>query len=572
MGVLAILVALAIPIALVAGVVAVVRRAGGGSGEAAGSTRRFVTYLLALGVLIVGAVGLAMVVNLLIPDRGTEIIRTGSADVAAAVALTVVGVPAFLLLWRWLAKRLTTDRTERRSPGWALFLTVTIAIFLVGALSGLGSGLAWAVGVDEFGKGGLGYGIVWAGVWAWAWLELRGPRRPERMEDAPVMVGSTVSLAVLAGGAFLFLQSLFDAGYAGATGGEVVAAGLGDDLVRGFIWLALGGAAWWLHWLTVGRLRPASGLRNVYLLVVGTLGGTLVALSAAGGALFVTLTWLLGDPDSSAAAHFSDIPGMVAAFLVGFAVWRYHRTVVTADPEVFETETGRAYRYLLAGVGLIAAASGLGVTVNALLAALVAPVAARGDVDTLLGGITALAIGLPVWWATWTPMQQRRAGDPSEIRSGARRVYLAALAGLGGIVAVVTLSFIVFQLIEGILDGQSFSALIDSTRVPLGLLVATIVVAGYHWAVWRHDRAVVPAADRPVELRRLVLVTSDEGDLAARLRTLTGATVTVWHRSDQDGPQPSAEAVAEALAGITTERALVITAGEGPVQVIPLED
>src|SRR4029453_18068176 len=98
--------------------------------------------------------------------------------------------------------------------------------------------------------------------------------------------------------------------------------------------------------------------------------------------------------------------------------------------------TRRASALVMSGIGLVGAASGVGVILNATLATLVSPLAASDERALLLGGISALVVGGPVWWFSWKPT---RKVEPTEIAATGRRVYLIAVFGVSGIVALIAL-------------------------------------------------------------------------------------------------------------------------------------
>ncbi|MWC00443.1 DUF5671 domain-containing protein, partial [Agromyces seonyuensis] len=193
-----------------------------------------------------------------------------------------------------------------------------------------------------------------------------------------------------------------------------------------------------------------------------------------------------------------------AAALIGAAVWRVHAGIAaTRSPAV-----RRAATLAVAGLGLGAAASGIGVIVNATLAVAANPIAASGTRELLLGGISALVVGGPTWWLQWRPL---RRPDPEEAVAVGRRVFLIAVFGASAIVALVALLIVGFRLFDFALDPTSGRVLVDRVRAPLGLLVATGLVFAYHFAVWRRDRAAVAAAAAAGEgtarrVRRIELV------------------------------------------------------------------
>ena len=166
--------------------------------------------------------------------------------------------------------------------------------------------------------------------------------------------------------------------------------------------------------------------------------------------------------------------------------------------------------------------------------------------------------------------------------------------------AVVTLLVIGFRMFEFFLGEVSGGSLVDRIRAPLGLLVATGLVFGYHFAVWRQDRAVLAAAGpvRPRTIGHVFLVAgSDPAPLRRVIDEVTGAGVTVWKRADGGaGAAASAAGVADvadvagvaggeavgdagtqenrlaaALEGVAAARVLVVADQHGGIEVIPLQ-
>ena len=103
----------------------------------------------------------------------------------------------------------------------------------------------------------------------------------------------------------------------------------------------------------------------------------------------------------------------------------------------------------MSGIGLAAAASGIGVIVNAILATTVSPLAASDERSLLLGGISALVVGGPVWWLSWKPTRHL---EPAEIAQTSRRVYLIAVFGISAVVALIALLVVGYRLFEFWLD------------------------------------------------------------------------------------------------------------------------
>ena len=542
---------------LVAGAVALARRANPAAGTS--MLRLLITAAFTLATAIIAAVGVAQLLQLAF-EGGDVIAGRSATAVARAVALTAVGLPAFVVLWRYLMKAL--DRSDRTSLAWNLYLATATAVFGIGTMVGLGNGFAWIFGWTEVGAGPLGTGIAWGLMLAWHEWHRVSVRPPARLGEIPLSVGSTIGLVAAGIGAGGVVSALLDAAYQALTDTAVIGSGLWEQLGESAIFFVLGGALWWWQWLHDLRDREPSMARSLYLLAPGSAGGAIVALTGTGGLLFTILQHFFGDGASTAARQFQDLPGMLAAIGIGFLVWRYHRTVALADPAVAETEVGYTYRYLLGGLALVAGATGFGVVVNGLLAASTPAVAGEGGADLLLGGLSALAVGAPVWWITWRP---RVAPTETEVTSHARRTYLTVLAGVGGVAALVSLILVIYRVLESMLEGDDFGVLVDRTRAPFGVLMATGLVAAYHIVMWRRERHLLPEAEH-VAVRRVTVLTTHPENGLHNLRKDLGVPVVTMH-SGGTGRVVTEEELTAYLRSLEADEAVIIEE-EGGYRVI----
>lgn len=538
---------------LVAGAVALSKRAGP-AGQAAG-LRLILTALFLAATAIVSAVGIAQLLELAL-ESGDRLAGSNASDVARAIALTAVGLPSFAALWRYQS-RLTTEAGSA-SPAWGLYLALATAVFATGTVIGLGAGLIWLFGWESTGAGSLATGIAWGAMWAWHEWHRVSVRPPVRLSDVAPSIGSTIGLITLASGVSAVVIALLEPAYEALTGLEVVDERFGQRIGEGAVWLTLGAGLWWWQWLRDARRRRPSLARSAYLLVPGAAMGAVVGLSALAVAFYTTVEFAVGRGDASAASQFEVVPELLATMAVGFLVWRYHRTVVLEDPTVLDTDLGYSYRYLLGGIGLIAAASGFGVVINGLLAAATPAVAGSRSTDLLVGGISALLVGGPVWWTTWRP---RTRPDDEEVGSRARRTYLTVLAGVGGVTALISLILFVYRLLESMLQADPFGTTVDRFRAPFGVLVATGMVAGYHIVTWRTERRRLPEAER-VAVRRVTVVTTHPDDGLRGLGKDLGVPVTTLHSGGTGRVVESAE-LADYLRTLEADEAVVIEEERG---------
>jgi hypothetical protein len=408
------------------------------------------------------------------------------------------------------------------------------------------------------------------------------PRKASRhLEDVRAVVGSVFGLLLGAGAAIAALSALLDVAIRGFTATAAFEPWW-FDVLRSLIWAAGGAVLWWWHWFREGGRRFQTGLVDVTIIGVGIFVAGITALGGLGVILFVLLR-LAFDRSDPLNDLLEPLAPAIAAAAIGALVWRYHRAASVQR----STRTRRASLLVTSAVALAAAASGIGVVVNALLAAAVSPLAGGATRTLLLGGISSLIVGAPVWWLAWKPRHQPRSAD--EIPPG-RRVYLVAFFGVSAVVALITLLVIGYRLFEFLLGEVTGGSVLDRIRAPLGLLVAAGLVAGYHFALWRQDRALLAAA-APTHKRvieRVTLVSGypatavDPETLARGIADATGAKVTTWLRADDGGAglPPSSELqpgvgdvirqVDAALEDIGAQQVLVVAGPGTRLEVVPL--
>jgi len=479
---------------------------------------------------------------------------------AVPLAMTIVAVPILFFLGRW-ALRTVSDRQER-GPAFSIYLNVALVTAVIVVLVTSIMAGRWLVGEGDFNEMALASLLVWSPIWVGHWLLWRTYRRD--VANLHVYVGATVGLGTMAGfgGALLveILSRLLDSGTALEVG-----RGYDPDVSTWVVGFAVGAAIFAWHWIYTGMREERDTLWHAYVVLIGVLGGLITLVAGAGVTLFAILQWWFGDPGAnSAVRHFEDFIPALAAVIVGAGVWFYHRRVLgpVTGPR---TEVQRAYDYVVAAVGLVTAAVGVVILVIGFLEAVFPPAESMtSEVDILLGAITTLAVGAPLWAQAWMRANRfLRMPESSEAASPTRRSYLLGIIGVGGIVAAVSLIVLLVTIFNSVL-GEG-GELRDSIQVPVALLVTVGAAAVYHFLVLREEQAQAPAVVPP---KQVVLVTGSD-TLAEAVRDLTGARVTVLHRLDANGEADDAAAVATAITSSAFDEVLVVPGAGGTVQVIP---
>lgn len=536
---------------------AVGRRAGRDSGKPGDphGVRRFFQYTLLYGLFVVVAFGSAGLVGRILGAGSEGPVLIGRREVALARDLSffLIGAPLYAGLGWWSLKRLRSEPEERRSLGWLIYSTAATVTALGVAMGAVHDVAAALFGSTDLDRWAAGRAVVWGLAWFGHRIVVR--RIPSGTPELPLIAGSAIGLVVAAGGLSSLLSGAIEVLIQEQA--MVSRSPLGDAGAT----LVVGAAAWVAHWSAALKMER-SPLWLGYVFVFGVGGGLLAALAAAGVVFRDVLVWFVGDPRTpDATRHFDDLPGAVSVALVAGIVWWYHRAVVHRH-ETERAEPRRIYEYLVAGIGLLAAAGGsTALLVGFLEAVSGARTIVEGDtaVNTLLGAATYLVIGSPVWWSFWRRIQSTDL--EAEVTSPTRRFYLFAVLGSGVVVGVSALITATFIVLEGVLGGDLRADILFAVRLAAASLVIAAVVVAYHWAIYRSDRARSPAPQGGP--RYVLLIGPADKDVVRAVRERTGAEVQLWTRTDQVPPW-SADEVVESLAGISDDEVVVVAGPEGP--------
>lgn len=536
------------------------------AGSAQLTVRRLIVFTLLFVLVCIAAVGISGLLERLL-TAPAEIAAGGTEGLARSLAFTLIGGPLAMLLW-WFAWKRLTNELERSALGWGLYVAGMSAVSLIifaTALLGTASSLVGG----EWEASGLATAVTWAAVWVWhRWMWRHPGKGPVRLASVPAVVGSAYGLVVAVVGTVNALRVLFEEVVHGSASSASVGESWVLSSVQALVWAIGGGVIWWWHWRYEGGRRAETRFAAVALVVVGVLGAGILALVGAGTLVFVLLR-LAFDRTDPIAELVDPVGQALASAVIGSLVWAYHWRYAIAR----SLGTRMTSILVISGVGLGAAATGIGIIVNSLLADVGSPLVGTDSRSLLLGGISALVIGGPVWWLFWKP---RLHVAPDEMRYTGRRVYLVTVFGLSALVALITVLVVGYGVFQFLLEPATTESLIDRIRVPLGLLVATALVAIYHFSVWRRDQAIAgpptPALARAIG--QVILVAGGDTESQARaIRDATGAPVTVWRRAESDedaadGPGPAT--LASALAGVGGPRVLVVTGPGDRIDVVPL--
>ena len=562
----------------IAGTVIAVRRSSSQAGSTGTPTaRRVVVYVLLFALVVIAAIGLSGLLGRLVDagtlPSGSSLAGSDVSGLARSLAFSLVAGPFAVVLWWGLWRRLAG--VERASLAWGLYLAGMQTVALITATSALLTTVAALVRSDWQPRT-FAIALVWALVWAWhRWMARHQLKSPTQLASVATLLTSTFGLLIGAVGAVTALASLIDAAVDVTLGSITVGEPWWHLPLQSAIWLLGGALIWWWQWMVEQAQRMSGVLADLVLIVVGIAAAAAATLGGTGTVIFVLLRLAFARENNSLTDILGALGTASATALVGAVVWAYHHGLIRQRTPLVSL----AATLVVSGLGLVAAATGLGIVVNSLLAGLTPVLIGSDPRSLLLGGLSAAVVGGPLWWAVWKPL---RAVDPVSAGVTGRRIYLILIFGISAVVAIITLLVIGYRVFEFALDDLSSESLLDRVRAPLGLLVATGLAAGYHFSVWKRDRAASSTLEPPAQtIDRVILVTpGDSRVLRAAIADLTGAAVTVWLRAPTAGAQgdfaadsvPSAERIAAALAGVTGARVLVVLGANESIEVIPLQE
>ena len=368
-----------VPLLVIVGIIAAVvmlvrRRSGNGEDPGIGTLKRLYFYGISFAALMASAVGAFLLVDsagdaLL----GRDIFTRGQTQLALALALTLVGVPIWLLHWSLARRAVRQVPWETQALARRVYLYLVLAVSAAVAAFGFVALFRWWLGAHEFDGLHIALPVVWGLVWAFHWRQVDLEKHSHPADDAvgPVYVyaASLAGLVMLLVGLGVILQRLLLPAYDAMFATELLAstllastnAALWSDTVGTALAVAVtGGVFWWWHWHRAARpprSETATDVRQVYLYIFAILAGSATVVVSLSIVLFRLLSWAFGRPDFGGADdYFRFLPSALSALVAGGGMWGYHWAVVQQESRAIGElpASRRVYRYLVSAPANIA--------------------------------------------------------------------------------------------------------------------------------------------------------------------------------------------------------------------------
>ena len=572
------------PFFVIGGIVMLVRRSRSGtpgSGDASVSFRRLLEYGFLAIVLGLAAGGLDGLLS-----AAVEAVVDGPDDVDApswAITSLLVGGTALWFLVRNVRRRFAETPDEQGALGWVLYQGIVELVTLIGFATAVNDLLDGIIGAGDVEPQNLVHLAVWGAVWV---VHVRlGDRivdgEPVRSTLVPFAV-SINALGALVASVGSVIALAFMAVYEGITGYSSW-GGTVDGIRDVASVLIVSAVLWWWYWLRQAVHDRGSMLHHAYTLFVGVLGGLGALVGVAFGFLSRLINWGFAIGEDPAVEYFEFLPAAAAVAVVATIVWRYHRELLPPAEGRPRNDVDRAADHMAAFVGICALLAGVFVVLFVAFHHLT-PVPSGAERETtmvVVVGLPLLVVGALVWRRFWQAVQIH-ADDAEEVGSAVRRAYLYVIFGISGIAVLVTLLFLVFQVIDGILNTSFDREGIWDLHAPLAIAITAGLAAAYHRRVMRSDQkvlaAVVPepaaVSPRAAEQRgpgRVIVVAADPAPLAAAVEMATGAEVEVIRRSDAPPVEFDLDVARMEIAESDAATLMVVVGPGGDMLLVPVD-
>ena len=571
-----------------------------GSGtEGMSIIRRVWLYLITLISLGIFAAGVGQLLTLLfdVTIKGSYLTQVGETtfnqqQLSLGLAMTVIGGPLWFFFWRAVQRRVKGNQEEIGAGIRKLFLNFILletAIMVITAASDFLRWLMAGVPLAEFSSSVLATviagGIVW--LYHWQMSESEGHPSPaaKTLRRWYVYIMASFGLVWLAVGLVQFINT------------AVINLPVWEDtLVRGQFWdstaqmsiamILLGGVTWYFHWFRMARGDFDSTLRQVYFYLLTISGGAIAALVASAILLFRFFSWVFGGTAISVSPHLQFLGWVVPTILVGLAIWGYHRRLAQEEAgreQEKRQSAQRVYFYLMSFLGLGTLVAGLSMLFGLLIDLLIN---AAGTSLTATTGwwrdqlalcLALLLVGMPLWLYYWNGLLKRvQAGGIEEWRALSRRIFLYVIIGVSIVTLAADLVNMIYQLLNGILQGNFGVNVLRSSKWSLQTLIVAAPLLWYHWQILRTDQR--RGAEVAVMRKNITFLVDDRaGDFAPRLENKLGFKIRLLYQVGQTGeklpPLPDEEidqVVNEIQASPSNKIMLVVL--NGKITVVPYQD
>ena len=558
--------------------------------------RRLYFYGVAFAALLVVAQGastmLGAVIDRLLPNR--LVLGDLATPISLGLALMIPSVPLWLIHWRATQRYVATGQEDVGSTLRKLYLNGVLFISALVALTAAVSTVQALLGLNDAPLRGssLASFLVWGSLWSYHYRLEAGEGQPspasKTLRRWYAYVTSGYGLTIMVTGLGLVLAAVLMSTYR-AMVHRVILDGSGQFWSRPMklgVSLAIVGGLWWAyHWLYALRRDRESVLRQVYLYLFAVLGGIVTVLVMVGVGIYQTLRFVLGGVGIPASAHFEFLTATVPSLLVGAGLWAYHWRVVQEEGEGMPWRlqgAGRAYQYVMSGLGLASLSGGMATLVYVLLTFLDS---FRPNHFLYVGSwwqgpasaaVAMLLVGMPVWWYYWNTAQASAIrGGTQERAVLPRRLFLYLVLAASTLGILGSLSVILYQLLSNTIRGTLSLDVLRASRWGIGIVATAGVFLGYYWGILREDQRL--GAEAALRRKKVVVLVGEGAEgIVPRLEEVLGVRPKVLrHLAGSQMPASLSDEqmreLAEQVAAAPGSQVMLVVS-EGVVKMYPYRE
>jgi uncharacterized membrane protein len=555
----------------------------------------YLVYFITLGMFS-GGVGILLHIcfDLLTKPATGQVGAQGFAKemLSLGLAMLVIGGVLWFLFWRAIRRNVAENPAETGSAIRKLFLNLILAASALVGLFAAVNFLRWLMAgapLNRFSSAGLANLIVTGVIWYYHWrlTEGEGQSSPEAKTlrrwyvyflSGWGLVSLFIALVQLVNTAVLYLP---------VWGTATISGNFWNNSVQSSLsWILLGGSVWFFHWFRMARGDSDSTLRQVYLYLLAILGGLIAGLVALSMSLFKIFSFAFGGAGSPDNTYFQFLGWTVPTMLVAAAVWIYHTRVTQEEAAQVQQRLSarRVHSYLTSFLGLGTLIGGLIILLGILLEMLLHTVSTQTVVvspgwwrDQLSACLALLVVATPIWLYYWNRvLRMVAAGGVTERRARARRIFLYTVVGAAIIALATDLVYIVYEMLNGLLQGSFGLNVLRSSKWSLQSLLVAIPVLWYHWRILRQDQRL--GVEKLPRRKTVTLLASEAAvDLVSRIEAKLGSRIRLLRylgQRPEDMPILSDEEVDRLVSDIQeapSDRVMLIAAGN-KVMVVPYQE
>ena len=514
-------------------------------------------------------------------------------QLSLGLALLIIGGVLWFLFWRATQRQVSENPVEIGSGIRKLFLNIITGVAAIVGLTSAVGFLRWlmnGVPLEQFPSAELATLIVAAGIWYYHWRVEEGEGQPssasKTLKRWYIYVLSGFGLVSLASGLIQLVNAAI--AFLPVWGGDVIRGGFWTSGVQANIsWILIGGSAWAFFWFYMARGDSDSTLRHVYIYLLAILGGAMAGLVALTFILFNVFRFAFGYVSTADDRYFLFLGWAIPTMLVAAAIWTYHQKAVQEEAAQLHEQrlsARRVYLYLMSFLGLGTLIGGLTILLGIFLDLCINAVS-NGTAQVVSGWwrtelslcLALLIVGTPLWLYYWRRVLHMVAeGGMVERGARSRRIFLYVVLGVAVITLAADLVNIIYQLLNGLLQGEFGVNVLRNLKWSLQTLLIPLPVLLYHWRVLRQDQRL--GAEK-LQLLKEVTLLADElaAELVSRIEEKLGSRIrllTYLGQTPEEMPAMSDEEVERLISDIQTapgSKVLLVVAG-GRVMVLPYQE